>query len=194
VIALRRLRARPLLSRKWRRRIIAFDNRVDTAFNRLRQDRRANRVFYVASELGDFSLVWHLIGAGRGLLSERQAKAAVRLMAVLAVESLVVNQGVKSFFRRERPVPEFERPHRLRVPRTTSFPSGHASAAFTAAGVLADRDPLGPLYYAMAALVASSRIHVKIHHASDVLGGVAVGLVVGQVARRVWPLEPARSG
>jgi undecaprenyl-diphosphatase len=39
----------------------------------------------------------------------------------------------------------------------------------------------------LAGLVASSRVHVKIHHASDVLGGVAVGLVVGQVARRIWP-------
>ena len=43
------------------------------------------------------------------------------------------------------------RPHRLRTPRTSSFPSGHASAAFSAAGVLtAGATRSGPLYYAIA--------------------------------------------
>jgi undecaprenyl-diphosphatase len=75
----------------------------------------------------------------------------------------------------------------LRTPSTTSFPSGHASAAFTAATVLSEGDPLWPLYYAAAAVVASSRTYVKIHHASDVVAGVATGMVIGRIARKVWP-------
>jgi membrane-associated phospholipid phosphatase len=38
-------------------------------------------------------------------------------------------------------------------------------------------------------VVALSRIHTKIHHASDVVGGIAIGLVLGQVARRIVPLK-----
>ena len=90
-------------------------------------------------------------------------------------------------FRRHRPAWEQERPHKLRRPRTSSFPSGHASAAMTAAGLLAQNDPLWPLYYAIGAVVASSRVYVKIHHPSDVVAGALVGIVLARVARKVWP-------
>jgi undecaprenyl-diphosphatase len=53
--------------------------------------------------------------------------------------------------------------------------------------VLAEDNPAWPLYYAAAALVASSRTYVKIHHASDVIAGAAMGIVIGRLARKVWP-------
>jgi membrane-associated phospholipid phosphatase len=31
-------------------------------------------------------------------------------------------------------------------------------------------------------------VHVKIHHASDVAGGLAIGIGLGAVARALWPL------
>jgi undecaprenyl-diphosphatase len=115
----------------------------------------------------------------------------VRATAILGAESLLVNGGIKSLFRRKRPIMESIRPHYLRTPRSTSFPSGHASSAFTAAGILSEDDSLAPLYYAIAVVVASSRVYVKIHHASDVLAGAAMGIVFARVARRIWP-APAR--
>ena len=135
-------------------RVREFDDRVDCAFDALRGHKTADRLFYAASELGDFSLIWHLFGVARGLTSDRKANEAIRLSAVLAAESVLVNGVVKSFFRRRRPewVSETPRPHKLRRPRSSSFPSGHASAAFTAATLLAEDDPLWPLYYAAAAL------------------------------------------
>ena len=144
---------------------------------------------YAASELGDWSLIWHLIGASQALLPGRDPMTAVRLSVILGAESLLVNGGVKSLFRRTRPVwaDELPRPHRLRTPRSSSFPSGHASAAFTAATVLAQGDPLAPVYYGVAAVVAGSRVYVRIHHASDVIVGAAVGLGLGMLARHVWP-------
>ena len=84
-----------------------------------------------------------------------------------------MNGAIKSLFKRHRPVWEEDRPrpHRIRRPATSSFPSGHASAAFTAAGVLSEGDPLWPIYYGLAVVVASSRVYVKMHHASDVIAG-----------------------
>jgi undecaprenyl-diphosphatase len=170
-------------------RLHAFDDRVDAAVDHVRGNKAADRAFYAASELGDFSLIWHLLGTARGLTSDRRADEAFRLSAVLAAESLLVNGVIKSFFRRSRPTwtAVTPRPHRLRRPRSSSFPSGHASAAFTAATLLAEDDPLWPLYYAAAAFVASSRTYVKIHHASDVLAGAATGIVLGRIARKAWP-------
>ena len=100
-----------------------------------------------------------------------------------------MNLGIKQLFRRRRPewTAEEARPHRLRSPRSSSFPSGHASAAFTAAGVLsAGGDHLWPLYYVLAAVVASSRCYVRIHHGSDVLAGALLGVGLALVANHVW--------
>jgi undecaprenyl-diphosphatase len=99
---------------------------------------------------------------------------------------------IKSFFRRGRPLSEgFVHRLPLRRPRTSSFPSGHATAAFSAAALLSEEDALWPLYYAVAAIVASSRVYVKMHHASDVVAGAALGALMGRAARTVFPLAPA---
>ena len=177
----------------WSHRLTAhldgFDDAVDARFDVLRGHAPVDRVMYSVTELADFSLLWHLLAAARGLGSDRRALEALRVSVVLGVESTVVNGVLKSLFKRQRPVPEFTRPLHLRIPLTTSFPSGHASAAFCAATLLSDGRPRATraAWFGLAALVASSRVHVKIHHASDVLGGAAVGLLVGQVARRAWP-------
>jgi undecaprenyl-diphosphatase len=180
-----------ILSADTRRRIAAFDVRVDRAFDRLRVNSASDRLFYAASELGDFSLIWLIIGATRGLRSERDWHAAVRVGGGLMIESVLVNVIIKSFFRRARPPWDSERPLRLRQPRTSSFPSGHATSAFSAAGLLAEDDPLWPLYYAIAVVVASSRIYVKVHHASDIVVGAAIGVALGRIGRKLVPLPPA---
>ena len=175
-----------------RDRIARFDDRVDSGFDRLRGNPVADRLFYGASELGDFSLVWFILGALRGLRSERDWRAAVRVGVGLAVESALVNVVIKSFFRRRRPpTTGFVHALPLRRPRTSSFPSGHATSAFSAAALLSEDDALWPLYYAIAVIVATSRVYVKMHHASDVVAGAALGTVMGLAARKAFPLAPA---
>ena len=170
------------------RRVDAFDQRVDKAFDRVRGNPVADRVFYSASTLADHGQLWLMLGALRGLRSSDGWHAAVRVGLGLAAESIFVNLGVKSLFRRRRPIHDIARPHFLRTPRTSSFPSGHATSAFTSAGLLADRDPLWPAYYVMAFIVAWSRVYVRIHHASDVIAGIGVGILLGRLFRRLRPL------
>ena len=55
--------------------------------------------------------------------------------------------------------------------------------------MLAENSRAWPAFYAAAAVVASSRVYVKIHHPSDVMAGAALGLGLGRVARRAWPLR-----
>jgi membrane-associated phospholipid phosphatase len=168
--------------------VARFDAAVDAWFEQLRGNPVADRVFYVASALGDHSLIWHIAGVARVALPGGELRDAVELSLTLGVESAVVNLGLKSLFNRTRPAHEGDRPLTLRRPLTSSFPSGHASAAMVAAALLSERRPLpeGVFWYSLAALVATSRVHVKIHHASDVVAGAAVGIVLGSVAKRVW--------
>ena len=163
-----------------------FDDVVDELFDGLRGRPIVDRVMYSVTELADFSVLWHILGVAQGLTRADGFERALRTSAALGLESVLVNAGIKSLFRRVRPVPEFERPHYVRTPKTTSFPSGHASSAFVAAAVLSDGSRAKPLYYALATVVAASRIHVRIHHASDVVGGVVFGVGLGALAKRAW--------
>lgn len=175
--------------------VAALDDAVDRAFDHLRGRPAADRVFYAASALGDFSVIWGLLGAVRGLRSDRDADAAIRLLVCLGLESALVNGLIKSLLPRRRPANEGHHPFHLRTPKTASFPSGHASAGFTAATLLADgqKAPWRYGWYGLAVVVASSRIHTRAHHASDVLAGAALGLVLGRVAKKAWPL-PEQAG
>lgn len=172
-------------------RLVAdFDNRAEAQLAKLRGNPVADKVFYTASALGDHSLIWFVLGAARGLRDRHSIRAAARVGVGLGLESGLVNLGVKSVFRRKRPVFEGERPLALRRPLTSSFPSGHATSAFMAATLLSDRDEkFAPAYYALAGVIAVSRVYVKIHHASDVVAGAALGLGLGRVAKHVAPLE-----
>lgn len=173
-----------------RRQIDSFDDLVDEALDRWRGHRAMDRLFYSASALGDHSLVWLMLGAVRGLRSEHNWKAAVRVGAALGAESALVNLGIKSLFHRTRPTSQQPRPLQVRQPRTSSFPSGHGTSAFMAADLLSQDDAAWPLYYALAAVVATSRVYVRIHHASDVAGGVLIGILLGRLARHLVPLQP----
>src|SRR5690606_12064169 len=135
-----------------------------------------DRIFTTASHLGDFSLIWQVIGISRGLAKGR-ADQAVVLALLLGVESLVVNQGVKRLFRRERPTQTGDDRLPVRRPKTSSFPSGHASSAAFAAVVLSGWDGrrLGAVWFQIALIVGISRAYVRIHHGSDVVAGAAVG-------------------
>lgn len=167
-----------------------FDAAVDAWFEPLRRNPTANRVFYLASEAADFSVGWHLIATGRALLAPQQERSAVRMVLALGVESAFVNGLLKQAFRRTRPTITELAPHAIRRPRTSSFPSGHASSATMAAILLSERSRLGPVWAVAAAVVAASRVHTRMHHASDVVGGVIVGAAIGVLVRRVAPLPP----
>jgi membrane-associated phospholipid phosphatase len=167
--------------------VAAFDDWVDQRLERWRGNPAADAVFVNASHLGDFSVIWHLIGAARGITSDARADQAFALSAVLAAESVVVNQGIKRLFRRVRPTVTGDPRFVIRRPSTTSFPSGHASSAFTAATLLTawGGRRTGPAWFGVAAVVALSRVYVRIHHASDIVGGAVAGLAFGAAARRL---------
>jgi undecaprenyl-diphosphatase len=70
---------------------------------------------------------------------------------------------------------------------TSSFPSGHASAAAFNAVLLTGWDGRrsAPLWWGLALVVATSRAYVRIHHSSDVAAGLATGAVLGLAARQL---------
>ena len=163
-----------------RGRVAAFDDAVDRAVARIRSPALDGVVFRLSSA-ADHSLLWHACGVARALARGGDAEGALRFSIAMGAESAVTNGVLKSLFRRVRPVDysELEFRHGLRRPITSSFPSGHATAAFCAATLLGG----APGWYAAAGVVAATRVYVRLHHASDVLAGAAIGLALGAALR-----------
>lgn len=173
--------------------VTKFDLTVDGWFSPLRGEPVPDRVFEVASHLGDWSLIWHIVSTAQALRSDDDARRAQRLVLLIVAESLFVNQGLKRVFNRSRPG---ERPaisDRLRRPVTSSFPSGHASAAAFATVVLTEGDPaMRAVMVPLAIVVATSRVYTRMHHPSDVAVGALVGWGLGHAATALWPAPHQR--
>jgi undecaprenyl-diphosphatase len=164
-----------------RAQIVSLDAAVDRMVDRVRNP-ALDGVVYRLSSSADHSLLWHLCGAGVAIARDGDVGFFVRFAGAMGAESLLTNGMVKSLFRRVRPAAyaDIEFLHGLHRPITSSFPSGHATAAFCAATLLGG----GPGWYAVATSVAATRVYVKLHHTSDVAAGAVFGLLLGASLRR----------
>ncbi|HUA10461.1 MAG TPA: phosphatase PAP2 family protein [Solirubrobacteraceae bacterium] len=133
----------------------------------------------------NYSRLWlgaaAVIGATGG---PRGRLAARRGLAALALASAVANGPIKLAARRRRP-PVDVAPSLVRMPRSTSFPSGHSASAFAfATGASLEQPALGIVLVPLAGAVAYSRVHAGVHYPSDVAAGAAVGVGCALLLRR----------
>jgi undecaprenyl-diphosphatase len=132
------------------------------------------------SRAADKSRLWLAIAAGLAVVGGPTGRrAAVRGVLSIGVTSAAVNLGVKSFYARRRPdragagVPG-ER--YVRMPGSTSFPSGHSASAFAfASAVGRDLPGLALGLNFLAAAVAYSRVHTGVHYPGDTIVGAVIG-------------------
>ena len=149
--------------------------------------------FFIAlSWIGTSGAVWIAIALAVGAVWRRPSIVVLVIAAVIGGE--VFSDLGKAIVARHRP---FE--HQLGPPSSThSFPSGHSATSFAAATVLSSYVPRGRvLFYALATLIAFSRVYNGMHYPTDVLagaaGGVAIALLLLAAARRRSRRAP-RSG
>lgn len=140
--------------------------------------------FVGLSAIGSYGLVWIGIAGLAAVLRRRPEIVAVVVLGVLSAD-LLARLG-KEVSGRERPYVADPDPEPLLRPALDlAFPSGHAATSFAGAALLAWFAPrfAVPLY-ALAVLVAWSRVYVGVHYPADILAGAALGLVVAVVLRR----------
>ena len=142
-------------------------------------------VFVGLSRVGYQGAIWILIAV---LASFYWRRPAIVLYVTLADLIAGVSSALLRYaIGRERPPLRFPDPHPLvHVPGNPSFPSGHAAMSFACAATLAWLTPLSPVaLYALAALIAFSRVYVGVHYPLDVIGGAALGLGIATALRRL---------
>jgi membrane-associated phospholipid phosphatase len=128
----------------------------------------------------DYSRVWLALATVVALLGGRRGRrAALEGVVSLGVASATVNLGLKTLHRRRRPVrvdAELARGRQVRMPTSSSFPSGHAASAFAFAYAVGRHLPgLAVPVRLLAAGVAYSRVHTGVHYPGDVVVGSVIG-------------------
>jgi undecaprenyl-diphosphatase len=137
------------------------------------------------SNAANNSRLWLTIAAGLGVAGGGAGRrAALRGTVAIGVTSALVNLAVKSAWSRQRPdrtgagVPVWRN---VRMPTSTSFPSGHAASGFAfAAAIGRDQPWLGLGLRFLAAAVAYSRVHTGVHYPGDIVVGSLIGEGTGQ--------------
>lgn len=168
----------------------AVDDRVDAWFEPLRGRPGLDGAAKVVTGLGDHGIMWAATTLWRARHTGPERARSVRALAIAGVESTIVNRTLKAVVGRTRPDPEGLELSAsgvpVRTPTSSSFPSGHTLAAFCAVTVMSQRgDRSGNiLLFSAATLVGISRLHLRAHHASDVIGGAAIGTAIGLIGRR----------
>jgi undecaprenyl-diphosphatase len=138
-------------------------------------------LMWAAGLLGQAGFVWLVIGSGAALVRPSLAAKLWQLVLAVLLCYLVVDGAIKPAVARARP---FDAIANVRVvgyePVTYSFPSGHAASAFAGALIVACMLPRARGWlWALAVLIAISRVYIGVHYPLDVAAGALVGLGVG---------------
>jgi membrane-associated phospholipid phosphatase len=145
-----------------------------------------DRTLVNVTHAANYSRLWLAIAAALAVLGGgRGRRAAGRGLIAIAIAAALANGPAKLLARRRRPFSR-SRPALIRVPRSTSFPSGHTAAAFAfATAASAEMPSLAPALVPVAGAVGYSRVHTGVHYPSDVTAGIAIGVGSGLIAARL---------
>lgn len=139
------------------------------------------------SRAASYSRLW--LGCSAVLAAcggKRGRRATQNGLASIALTSAVVNLMLKPLGNRRRPdrqIYDVPVTRQVTMPRSTSWPSGHAASAFAfASGVSAAWPQAGIPLGVVASLVAYSRVHTGVHYPSDTIAGTACGVALAPVA------------
>lgn len=164
------------------------DIRAFLAINHLPHTRWTNGIMSAFTIAFNGGLAWFVGLFGAMLLNRRRhRRALLQIAPPLWFATLIVEYPIKYYFRRRRPFIDIVQAITVgRKPGSYSFPSGHSAAAFAGAWLFTRHYPLlAPLWYAIAALVAFSRIYLGAHYPGDVISGSLLGTVLAEIMRRV---------
>jgi membrane-associated phospholipid phosphatase len=141
------------------------------------------------SDAANRSRLWLAIAAALALTGPAGRRSAGRGVLAIGVTSALVNLGIKNLSGRRRPdragagVPGVRH---VRMPSSTSFPSGHAAAAFAFATAISTDSPwLAIAIQFLAGSVAYSRVHTGVHYPGDTVVGALIGAGTGQAVSSV---------
>ncbi|MEU7474845.1 phosphatase PAP2 family protein [Lentzea sp. NPDC042327] len=144
--------------------------------------RRPHPVIVAAGLSARGGLLWLPVA---GVIAATGRKRTARHALLAAVAAMPLGHLVSLVVHRRRPHSVL--PARKALPEhpdSSSFPSKHAVTAAAFGTVTAVEDPVaGAFVTPLVLLVAYSRLRTRVHWPTDVIGGLALGAVIGLAVR-----------
>lgn len=143
----------------------------------------------VITSLGDGGVFWILL-ALIFLCFKKTRRMGAAMAISLIISTLITNVTLKPLINRPRPyeLRTIEGLDTSLLPGDASFPSGHTTVSFSGAFALFwQNKKAGVPALALATLIAFSRLYFYLHHPTDILGGILVGLVASLLSRLILP-------
>lgn len=147
------------------------------------QNNLFDRIMPVITHTNDFGQIYMLFALFI-LYWDKNINAFIYILTALAI-GLFFGEGViKRLVKRKRPFINCQS-MLIDLPKTYSFPSGHTTSSFSVLGVVWMAFPrYKAIILVLAVLIAFSRLYLHVHYPTDVLGGIALGIICA--ALTVW--------
>lgn len=144
-------------------------------------------IMKLLSVIGDAGAFWIVLTILL-LIFRKTRRVGVYCAASMLLTFIVVNCAIKPIAARVRPYDQFPEISIL-VGRQVdfSFPSGHSANGFACAWALfrTTEKKYGVPALALAGCISFSRLYVGVHYPTDVLAGVAIGVLMAEIALRL---------
>jgi len=133
------------------------------------------------SATANYGVLWFVLAALPWIFGVQRGPLRFVYIAGSVLGTELFTYGLKTLFDRRRPPEREPGPaHLIALPRSRSFPSAHASMGMVG---LLTTGALYPRWWAplavLVALLAFSRVYLRVHYVVDVLAGLVLGTALG---------------
>ena len=165
-----------------------YDIKAAEYINSHYQSKIMDNIMKFFTYLGNLGLLWIGISI-LFILRNKSRKIGVVLICALILTSLLGEGLIKHIVKRKRPFIKMNICDQLIIgtPSTYSFPSGHTASSFAVSAVfIAISSKISIIIIIISTLIALSRIYLKVHYVSDVIGGAILGLFCGTITAHLF--------
>ena len=151
------------------------------------KNRFIDKLMIAVTLSGELGIIWIIISFF--LFSRtKYTKEAIMVLLAIALASILGEGIIKHIVKRKRPFIK-NSIIKLMIPQpgTYSFPSGHTASSVAAATVFIRTDMrLTYLIVVIAILISFSRLYLRVHYLSDVIGGIILGVFSGTIVVMIF--------
>lgn len=145
-----------------------------------------DKIMVTITSTGNLGLIWiftAIILLVSSKHNDERSRIGYGILIALLLSIMIGNILIKNIAKRSRPF--FHKNYKLLIkqPWDYSFPSGHTLASFAAATVFFYMNPdVGAIALIYAALIALSRLYLRVHFFTDVFFSMILGTGLGMLA------------